>query len=161
MSATGGSTEAIGAVGAIALRRAGPADHATLLPRTRGLNDHEGIALTDAALAASLARLLADPTIGGAWLIERAGAVVGYAIATFGFDLEYGGRDAVMTELWIDPPARGGGVGAAAIELLTASLRELGVGALHLQVRPENPARALYDRAGFVASPRIVMTRKL
>ena len=145
----------------ITLRRAGPADHAALLPRTRGLNDHEGIAISDAALAAALTRLLADPAIGGAWLIERDGAVLGYAIATFGFDLEYGGKDAVMTELWIDPPARGGGVGAAAIELLTATLRDLGVGALHLQVRPENPARALYGRSGFVASPRIVMTRKL
>ena len=31
--------------------------------------------------------------------------MVGYAIATFGFDLEYGGKDAVMTELWIDPAA--------------------------------------------------------
>jgi hypothetical protein len=32
---------------------------------------------------------------------------------------------------------------------------------LHLQVRPENPAKRLYDRTGFVASPRIVMTRTI
>lgn len=145
----------------IALRRAGPADHAALLPRTRALNDHEGIAIGDAALAAALARLLADPAVGGAWLIERAGAPIGYAIATYGYDLEFGGKDAVLTELWIDPDARGAGAGRAALDALAALLAADGVHALHLQVRPDNPARALYARSGFVASPRIVMTRRL
>ena len=58
----------------------------------------------------------------------------------------------------------GGGLAlalAVALEALAPRLRALGVGALHLQVRPDNPARRLYQRAGFVASPRIVMTRKL
>ena len=32
--------------------------------------------------------------------------------------------------------------------------------ALHLQVRPDNPAQRLYRRAGFTASPRITMTRR-
>jgi len=145
----------------IALRRAGPADHAALLPRTRALNDHEGIAIGDAALAAALARLLADPAVGGAWLIERAGAPIGYAIATYGYDLEFGGKDAVLTELWIDPDARGAGAGRAALDALAALLAADGVHALHLQVRPDNPARPLYARSGFVASPRIVMTRRL
>ena len=145
----------------ITVRAATPADHATLLPRTRALNDHEGIAIADEVLAAALTRLLAEPALGNAWLIERAGVVLGYALVTFGYDLEFGGRDAVLTELWIDPDARAGGVGAAALEALAPGLRALGVGALHLQVRPDNPARRLYQRAGFVASPRIVMTRKL
>jgi ribosomal protein S18 acetylase RimI-like enzyme len=35
------------------------------------------------------------------------------------------------------------------------------VHALHLQVRPDNPALRLYQRSGFVASARIVMTRRL
>ncbi|MBK9036916.1 MAG: GNAT family N-acetyltransferase [Myxococcales bacterium] len=143
------------------VRAATAADLDALLPRTRALNDHEGIAISDATLAAALARLLAEPALGNAWLIERGAATVGYAIVTFGYDLEFGGRDAVLTELWIDPEVRGGGAGAAALEALVPVLRELGVGALHLQVRPENPARHLYERTGFVASPRTVMTRKL
>jgi ribosomal protein S18 acetylase RimI-like enzyme len=145
----------------ITLRSATLADLADLLPRTIALNAHEGIAIAPAALAAALARLLGDASLGGGWLVERAGAVVGYAIATFGYDLEFGGRDAVITELWIDPAARGGGAGGAALDLLAPELRARGVHALHLQVRPENPARRLYERAGFVASPRVVMTRRL
>jgi len=145
----------------LALRQAQLADLPLVLPRTRDLNAHEGIALELAALEAALARLLGDPALGGVWLVERDGAAIGYAIVTFGYDLEFGGRDAVLTELWIDPEARGGGAGGEVIALLAPILRTLGVQALHLQVRPDNPARRLYERAGFVASPRIVMTRKL
>lgn len=144
-----------------ALRLATVDDLAELLPRTRALNAHEGIAIDPAVLEAALGRLLGDPGLGGVWLVERDGAAVGYAIVTFGYDLEFGGRDAVLTELWIDPPARGTGAGSAALGLLEPALRAHGVHALHLQVRPENPARRLYERRGFVASPRVVMTRRL
>ena len=143
------------------LRRATPSDHAQLLPRTRALNAYEGIAIDPAALDAALARLLGDPAIGGVWLVERDGAAIGYAIVTFGYDLEFGGRDAFLTEIWIDPEARNAGAGAAALALLDPELRALEVRALHLQVRPENPALRLYQRCGFEASPRVVMTRRL
>ena len=93
--------------------------------------------------------------------LERDGAAIGYAIVTYGFDLEFGGRDAFLTELWIDREARGGGAGSAALALLDPELRARGVNALHLQVRPDNPALRLYQRAGFIASPRITMTRRL
>ena len=146
---------------AVVVRAATPSDARALLPRVRALNAHEGIAIGDAELTAGLSQLLADATLGGAWLIVSAGAIVGYAIVTFGYDLEFGGRDAYLTELWIDPDARGRGAGTAALAQLDDALRALGVRALHLQVRPDNRARHLYERAGFVASPRVVMTRRL
>lgn len=143
------------------LRPAGIGDLAAVLPRTLALNAHEGISVDPAALEAALDRLLRDPTIGRIWLVELDRAVIGYAIVTFGYDLEFAGRDAYLTELWIDPPARGSGAGGAALALLDPELRAHGVHALHLQVRPDNPALRLYQRSGFVASPRIVMTRRL
>jgi len=81
--------------------------------------------------------------------------------AAFGYDLEFAGRDAWLTELWIDEHARNSGAGAAALALLDAELRPLGVRALHLQVRPENPAVRLHARAGFAKSPRVILTRRL
>ncbi|HEU0034492.1 MAG TPA: GNAT family N-acetyltransferase [Kofleriaceae bacterium] len=143
-----------------ALRPAGPADFPAVFPRTRALNDHEGISIADEVLAAALQKLLADPGLGGVWLVEQSGAPVGYAIATFSYDLEFGGRDAYLTELWIDPEARGQGAGRAALDLLEPELRARDVQALHLQVRPDNPAARLYERAGFVTSPRRIMTRR-
>ena len=145
----------------ISLRPANIDDLPELFPRTRALNAHEGIAVDPPRLESALARLLREPSLGGVWLIEQDRAAIGYAIVTFGYDLEYNGRDAFLTELWIDPGARGGGAGGEALELLVPELRARGVHALHLQVRPENPAMRLYARSGFVASPRVVMTRPL
>ena len=142
------------------LRAATLDDVAALLPRTAALNAHEGIAIDAATLERALRRLLADASLGAVWLIHDPDPV-GYAIVTFGYDLEFGGRDAYLTELWIDEHARGHGAGAAALEQVTAAARALGVAALHLQVRPDNPAMRLYERTGFVTSPRRIMTRKL
>lgn len=145
----------------VGLRLATPSDLDDLVPRTRALNDHEGIKVPTETLRDAMSVLLRSPSLGGVWIITRDDATIGYAIVTFGFDLEFAGRDAWMTELWIDEAHRKSGAGAAAIELLIPELKLRDVGALHLQVRPENPAKRLYDRAGFVASPRIVMTRDI
>jgi ribosomal protein S18 acetylase RimI-like enzyme len=143
------------------LRLATPADLDALVPRTRALNDHEGITVPTDTLREAMGVLLRSPSLGGVWVITKDDASIGYAIVTFGFDLEFAGRDAWMTELWVDEAHRRTGAGAAAIELLIPELRVRDVGALHLQVRPENPARRLYERTGFVASPRTVMTRSI
>jgi ribosomal protein S18 acetylase RimI-like enzyme len=145
----------------VTIRAATVADLALVLPRTRALNDHEGIAVTEAALEGALRRLLGDPSLGGVWLVERDGAPIGYAIVTFGYDLEFAGRDAWLTEIWIDESARGNGAGSAALAALEPELRALGVRALHLQVRPDNPAVRVYERAGFATVPRTIMTRRL
>lgn len=152
------------------LRRATPADLLSILPRTRALNAHEGIAVADDALEAALRALLLDATLGGVWLIERLAPAsaeppvaipIGYAIVTFGYDLEFAGRDAWLTELWVDDDARNTGAGGTALAMLEIELRPLGIRALHLQVRPENPALRLYERAGFTRSPRLILTRRL
>lgn len=145
----------------LVIRPAGPENLAELAPRSRALNAHEDIALDPVIHEAALDQLLRTPALGGAWLIERDGAVIGYAITTYGYDLEFNGRDATLTELWIDPEARGSGAGGEVLALLEPELRACGVHALHLQVRPENPAFRLYQRSGFIASPRTVMTRRL
>ena len=129
--------------------------------RTKAFNVVEEIEIADAALEAGLRRLLAEPSLGGAWLVLHDGAIIGHAVVTYGYDLEYGGADSVLTEFWIDEDARGGGAGAAALELIIGELRARDVKALHLHVRPENPAMRLYTRAGFVTSPRLVMSRPL
>ncbi|HET9624991.1 MAG TPA: GNAT family N-acetyltransferase [Kofleriaceae bacterium] len=143
------------------LRLATVDDVAHVLPRTAALNAHESIDLEPAALEASLRTLLRDPALGRVWLIARDGAPVGYAITTFGYDLEFNGLEAWLTELWIDDHARAHGGGGAVLDLLAGELKALGIAAVHLQVRPENRARRLYERRGFEASPRIVMTRRL
>ena len=144
-----------------ALRLATIADLPLVLPRTRALNDHEGIEISDSSLETALRTLLASPEVGAVWLVNRGSESIGYAIVSFGYDLEFGGRDAFLTELWIDEDHRGSGAGREALTLLDPELRERGINALHLQVRPENPAMRLYEREGFVVSPRRIMTRRI
>ncbi len=145
----------------IALRPATPSDFDAVFPRTRALNDHESIEISNERLEAGLRSLLGNPGFGGVWLVLREGETIGYAIVTYGFDLEFGGREGWLTELWIDVDQRTQGAGAAAIEALVPELAQRDVRAVHLQVRAENPAVRLYERNGFVASPRTVMTRRI
>ncbi len=145
----------------IALRPATLTDFDAVFPRTRALNDHEGIEIVDARLAAGLRALLGNPGFGGVWLVIREAETIGYAIVTYGFDLEFGGREGWLTELWIDADQRTQGAGAAALEALLPELVQRDVKAVHLQVRSDNPAKRLYERTGFVASPRTIMTCRL
>ncbi len=46
--------------------------------------------------------------------------------------------------------ARGHGIGTALLEALTAKARHAGFRALSLSVQPENPARRLYERLGWM-----------
>jgi ribosomal protein S18 acetylase RimI-like enzyme len=144
-----------------ALRSATLADLGEVFPRTRALQDHEGIEISDARLEAGLRTLLGNPGFGGVWLVLREGETIGYAIVTYGFDLEFGGREGWLTELWIDADQRTQGAGTAVIEALMPELVQRDVKAVHLQVRADNPAMRLYERNGFVASPRTIMTRRI
>jgi len=66
----------------IRLRAAAVSDLAEVLPRTRKLNDHEGIHISDADLERALRRLLEDGSLGAVWLVERDGQAVGDGIGT-------------------------------------------------------------------------------
>src|SRR5690349_4970490 len=137
------------------LRRAGAADAAALAPWMTAFNASEGITVDPAALARALDRLLAGDDLGRVWWLDDGGAAVGYAVVTFGFDLEHAGRDAYLTELYLDPAARGRGLGRAAVDAIVGAMPALEVGALHLMVRRDNPAAwAIYAGAGFVEPPR-------
>lgn len=61
-----------------------------------------------------------------------------------------------LVAMWVEPPARGVGVGAALIEAVCAWARRIGAGEVELDVREQNRAAlALYRRSGFevVAGP--------
>jgi diamine N-acetyltransferase len=134
----------------------------TLLGFIREYYTLDGIAYDAERLRHGLLDLFAHEAYGGAWLIRRAGADVGYFVLTFGFDLELGGRQATVTEVFVRADARGSGAGRVAFAFIEAYLRELGIAAYELQVeRANTAARAFYQRLGFEAHDRIPLSKHL
>ena len=144
-------------------REAGPADAEQLLDWMIDFNRIEGIAYDRERLALALAPLLSGATPPGRALVASVdGRGVGYAVVGFSYDLEFGGRDGWLTEVYLVPEARGRGLSRALVDAAAQMARAHGVGALHLSVRPQNaPALALYRGAGFQPWTRLAFTRKL
>jgi ribosomal protein S18 acetylase RimI-like enzyme len=146
----------------VSLETAGAGDTESLLAMMRDFNAGEEITVDEERLRPALARLLTDATLGRVWLIRFAGEVQGYAVVTLGYDLEFAGHDAFITELFLRPPARGRGIGRVALAQIEAATGALGAHALHLMVRPENSAAvALYAAAGFTSPPRTFLSKVL
>ncbi len=106
--------------------------------------------------------LIRNKHLGCIWIAHDEGCIVGYLAVTFGFSLEYRGRDAFIDELFIAESSRGQGLGREALEIAETYCRELGVKALHLEVEPHRqPALELYRRVGFEEHNRKLMTKWL
>jgi GNAT superfamily N-acetyltransferase len=67
-----------------------------------------------------LTELIEEPRWGQAWLITEDREPIGYLVLTFGFSLEYHGRDALLDELYIRESHRRQGVGTAALTFVRA-----------------------------------------
>ena len=94
------------------------------------------------------------------WLIVEGGEVAGYAVLTFGYDLEFSGRDAFLTELFVRRELRGRGIGRRALAAVERQAVTLKARAVHLMVRPENSrAVTLYATAGYEAPRRVMLSR--
>ena len=143
-------------------RVADPSDADALLALMRELYAHERIVFDEPKARGALAQLLADDSCGVAHLLLFGGEVAGYLVLTFGFSLEFGGRDAFVDELYVRDEFRGRGMGKAALRLAADVCRARGVRALHLEVERANEgAQGLYRRAGFVDHDRYLLTRWL
>lgn len=109
-----------------------------------------------------LATFLNDDSLGRLWLIQASGEAIGYIILTFGYSLEFLGRDAFIDELYIRESHRGQGAGTKALQFVEEVCPSLGVQALHLEVdRINTNAQDLYRKMGFADHDRYLMTKWL
>ena len=137
-------------------------DADALLPMIRALCEQDGTPFDETKVRRALAEILADERYGRVWLVEWDGEPAGYLVLTFGFSLEFGGRDAFIDELYVREGFRGRGLGRRAIERAERACRERGVSALHLEVeRANTAAQELYRRSGFRDHDRYLMTKRI
>ena len=123
------------------MRKATPADAEVLAGMMA-----EFYAEADYPLNADRAReafhaLLTDPGLGEAWLIQADGRDAGYMVVTFGYSMEYGGRDAFIDDLFIRPAYRHAGLGSALVRHARELCAARGVRALHSRSRETTPGR--------------------
>lgn len=145
------------------VRRAEVADATLTLSLMREYYAFDHLLFDEVGARAALLELLAEPALGEVWLFEEPhGRALGYVVLLCSFCLEFHGRTLIVDELFLRPEARGRGLGGRALALAETVARARGVKALRLEVERSNQhARAVYERAGFVAHERDLMTRVL
>lgn len=137
-------------------------DVPALLAMMRDFNRSEGIARSQDTGEAALRHLLRSSDLGLVGVATLDAVAVAYFVICFSFDLEWSGRDAFLTELYVAPSQRGRGAGSRLLAEAERLARGQGVRALHLAVRPENAsALRVYRTAGFADSGRVLYSKPL
>ncbi len=144
------------------LRRASIEDHALVLGFLADFYVESGFDLDRDRAASAIHRLIENEAYGHLYVIEVDAAPVGYTALTFGFSLEFDGRDGIIDDLYVAPTYRDQGIGSAVVELVLEAARQEGLNAVHLEVDHENErAKKVYFRAGFKDYKRHLLSCRL
>jgi GNAT superfamily N-acetyltransferase len=140
-----------------AVHRAGTDDLDLLLPLVREYCLLDRHPYDGERVRRALVPLLADDTHGLVWLIGE--PPQGYAVVTWSYSLESGGRDGLLDELYVRE--RGRGRGSAAVRAILDELSSLGIRRVFLETEDHNEAaRRFYRRLGFREEPSTWMLRE-
>lgn len=136
-------------------------DTQTLAKLIREFHEFEHLPFDDKTVHA-LIKMLNDESLGRVLLIQQGSEAIGYIVLTFGYSLEFLGRDAFIDELYIQERHRGQGIGTRSMQFVENICPELGIQALHLEVDKNNTkAQSLYRQVGFQDHDRYLMTKWL
>lgn len=142
-----------------------PAAHSdieSLLVMVREFYEHEDLRFDEAAARLALNGILNNAVFGRVFLIRVGQEIAGYTVLTFGYSLEFHGRDAFVDELFLLEKFRGQGISQRMLEFLASVCRENEVAALHLEVERKNlAAQAAYRKFGFADHDRYLLTKWL
>ena len=144
----------------LTFKRATQEDVKELLVLMDLLYEHDGQSFDVAHALRATSELILTPEAGTIWLLQSERRTVGYCVLTFGFSIEFHGRDALVDELFLLPTQRGKGWGKLALEFMFQQCRAAGVEAVHVDVNLVNEhAAAVYRHLGFVQPDRRRMTK--
>lgn len=137
------------------LRRAGTDDLNTLLPLVEELCLVDEHPFDAHRVRRALAPLLEGDALGVVWLIGEAPS--GYAVLTWSYSLESGGRDALLDEIYVRD--RGRGEGSRALQAILDDLRSRDITRIFLETENANErARRFYARNGFEIEQSVWMS---
>ena len=144
------------------MRKPRASDVPRLLELIREYYRYDGLRFDAKSIAPALRKLLRDESLGRVWMIHHGAEAIGYIILTFNYDLEFGGMQGIVTDLFLREKCRGRGLGKLALDCVEEYCRDRGITAIELQVEHENQAaQAFYRRLKFEPLTRIVMGKNL
>lgn len=121
-------------------------------------NEVDGHDHDEGRVRAALTPLLRNDELGIVYLFGE--PPIGYAIVTWGYSIESGGRDALLDEMYVR--SRGQGLGGAAFEEVLDDLRRRGIPRIFLETERSNSrVRIFYTSHGFHEDDSIWMSREL
>jgi len=146
----------------ISFKPAAASDVESLMEMLRQFYAHEELPLNEAAARQAILGILSNESFGQIFLICSDVEIAGYAVLTFGYSLEFRGRDAFVDELFLREKFRGQGIGQRTLGFLASVCTENGISALHLEVERKNSAaQKAYRKFGFADHDRYLMTKWL
>lgn len=135
----------------IAFRSADVTDVNLLVQLNKALNKHEGTTYDTERAHAAFQGFIGHPELGEIWMICDDGVPIGYIIINWGYSIEFGGRYALVDEMFLEDKYRDRGIGRRSLEFVEEHCRFSNMSALYLEVSKENmAARGFYQRMGFV-----------
>jgi ribosomal protein S18 acetylase RimI-like enzyme len=106
--------------------------------------------------------MLRKPACGQMWIMHDGARAIGYVAFSFYYDVEFGGREGVITDLFIRSADRRRGLGARLLATVDDYCRSAGIRSMELQViRGNRAAEAFYRKHGFKQLARNIMAREL
>ncbi|HYA35285.1 MAG TPA: GNAT family N-acetyltransferase [Candidatus Binataceae bacterium] len=146
----------------IEIRSARGSDFDALLRLIRAYYRFDHIAFVATTMRPALRAMMRDESLGRIWIADDRRRAAGYAILTYNWDIEFGGLQGILTDLYLRANYRGLGIGKRIIETVEKFCAKHGISTLELQVERDNkPAQAFYRSLGFSRLTRIVMTRDI
>ena len=141
-------------------RRANVDDLDALLPLVRDFYEADRHPYDESRVLGALGPLLADDSLGQVWVAEAPRGLLGYAVVTWSYSLESGGRDCILDEIYVASTSTGLGSGLLAAALEGA--RSQGASAIFLETESHNDrARSFYQRHGFEIEDSVWLSRAL
>ena len=120
-----------------------------MLPLIRAYCEFYGSEPNDEGLRAMFRTLITEPSQGAVFIARDDGRAVGFAALDWKWSSLKAARIGYLEDLFVDPEARGRGIGDALIEICAERCRELRMPAMQWQTAPDNlRAQQVYNRTG-------------
>lgn len=142
------------------IRDGRPEDFDAIVPLIRSFYELDRHPYDADLVEAGLGPLLAGEAPGFVLVAEHESRLLAYAVVTWGWAIESGGRDALLDEIFVADRSRG--IGAEMMHQIIERARDEGCRRMFLETESHNrEARIFYTRHGFDIDDSVWMSRQL